>query len=91
MFAGSERKSRETGTRQSGCPGRIGHERGTTDVGRMEEDRKTAPQPALGSGRQMAVRTSNPSADLVGAGTRGLGYWRSVESILWLLQSRNGE
>ena len=91
MFAGSERKSQETGTRQSGCPGRTRHERGTRDVGRVEEDRKTAPRTALGSGWQMAVQTSNPSADLVGAGTRGLGYWRSVESILWLLRSRNGE
>lgn len=34
MFAGSERKSQETGTRQSRCPGRTRHER---DQGRGED------------------------------------------------------
>ena len=91
MFGGSERKSQETGTRQSGCPGRTGHERGTRDLGRMEEDRKAAPRAALGSGLQRAVWTSNPSAELVGAGARELAYRGSVESILWLLRSPNGK
>ena len=32
--------------------------------------------------KDVAVQTSNPSAELVGAGTRELGVWGSVQSTL---------